>query len=63
MLQFIRFVLKQADNLKKKIGGDTFNASWAPIKAFLSKNYATNLLNKLFMSQAFHNSIDFATDF
>ena len=42
---------------------DSFNASWSPVKAFLCKHIATGLLNKLYMTQAFHNGVDFNTAF
>lgn len=49
--------------MKKKDEDNSFDASWAPVKSFLSKNVAMSLLNKLYMTQAFHNGIDFATAF
>jgi len=59
----LRYVLKQADNLKKQLDEDEFNAVWTPIKAYLCKSIGSSVLNKLYMTQAFHNGIDFATAF
>lgn len=53
--------MKQGENLKKQIDEDEFLAKWSPVKAHLCKQQATALLNKIFTSQAFHNSIDLST--
>ena len=60
---FLRYVLKQAVTMEKQMEEDEFLAVWTPVKAHLSKQVAASLLNKLIMSQAFHNSIDFTVAF
>jgi len=51
------------ENLKKKTAEDVFIAVWMPVKAYLCKQHAQSLLNKIMMSQAFHNGIDLVTVF
>ena len=54
---------KQLDEAEGTDAEADFQAVWTPVKAYLCKNLATSILNKLFLSQAFHNGIDFSTAF
>ena len=49
--------------MRKRMDEDGFIAIWTPVKAYLCKAQGMNLLNKLFMAQAFHNGIDLNTAF
>ena len=57
--------MKQADSMRKSMSEDdeAFEAIWTTVKAYLCKQMATSLLNKLMLSQAFHNGIDFSVAF
>lgn len=53
-------MLKQFDSIKqlKSVSADQFVSLTRPVKAHLCKTNALQLLNNLFMIQAFHNGID-----
>ena len=59
--QMLKYVIKQVDgNLRKSdtLNEDQVDAIWNPVKAFLCKNEASSLMNKLITIQAFHNDLD-----